>query len=282
MREPNFDSRPTSTDETIQSTTDTTRERKEIIGKSEAEEAVTRVGLILGHRGCEVAPFTVVKKGEPTAQGIACIHLDTMFKSNDIDDEGRVEMLVADLEGVIASARYVEITRNNTNNPTELKASGEITTFLRGKGYATGAELAFLQAMQHIADSRNVTVRWTIANANLEEQHELEAKLAKATGARIAILEAQIKAKMIEQQAWQNLYGVGGTLGMEVVGKDRFGDVIGRVFTPGTPIETTLNGTTTTPITFPENPESLLKNRQLGKDLLTRVKQRTGIKEINI
>lgn len=276
MKEPNFDSRPTPSNEVITQKIETA----EIVGKAEAEEAVTRVGLILEHKGCEVAPFMVIKKGESTAQGIACVHLETMFKSLDVSDEGRVEMLVADLEGTIASARYVELRRNRVKNPTELHASGEIVTFQRGQGYATGSELAFLKAMQHIADSRNVTVRWTIANANLEELLVLEEELATAEEAEAIALQAKIQAKTIEQQAWQNLYGVGGKLGMEVVGKDRFGDVIGRIFTPNTPPETTLNETTTTPLAFPDSPEELLKNREAGKNLLTRVKQRTKIKEI--
>lgn len=282
MREPNFDSRPTPAEETVQQTTITTQERKEIVEKPEAEQAVYRVGLILMHGGCEVAPFSVARNGEPTAQGIACVHLDTMFKSNDVDFEGRVEMLVADPEGTIASSRYVEITRNRIHNPTELHAFGRIITFLRGQGYATGSELAFLQTMQHIADSRGITVRWTIGNENIAEQHELEKELAKATKARAAILERQIEAKKKEQQAWESLYGIGGKLGMEVVGKNRLGDVVGKIFTPGTPAETALNETVTTPITFPKNPEGLLQNQQFGKDFLAQIKQRMGMKEINI
>ncbi len=280
MKEPNFDSRPVTNEEINPQRGTSNPERKDIVGKSEAEEAVTRVGLILEHKNCEVAPFTVVKKGEPTAQGIACVNLETMFKSPDVSDEGRVEMLVADLEGTIASARYVELRRNKVKNPTELHASGEIATFLRGQGYATGSELAFLKTMQHIADNRNIVVRWTIANANLEEQHELEEKLRKAKGEETATLQAQIQAKMIEQEAWQSLYGVGGKLGMEVIGQDKFGDVVGRVFTPNTPAETFLNETSTTPLAFPDNPESRMQNRQTGKTLLAQVKQQTGIKEM--
>lgn len=123
--------------------------------------------------------------------------------SSTLENGLRLYMFAKNEQGQVVETRVASIFQINQKT---LECKSKIIVREKGQGLASPIEEAFIQTLQHIADTENKRVIWKVENQNLER---LEAYRGQegADPTRLAELEA-------EQARWQYLYGEGGKFGI--------------------------------------------------------------------